>query len=102
MLRLGIALAAAFILPLQAAELRVTCYSDGNECDVLRELATQFTAAHKATTIKVDQVAYKAILESLGNYALGKHTELGRIRISQGGGTNDNKPRRQAFNRRGN
>ncbi|HYZ64906.1 MAG TPA: ABC transporter substrate-binding protein [Acetobacteraceae bacterium] len=67
MLRLGIALALAAIvhLPLQAAELRVACYSDGNECDVLKELAGPFTASHKGTTIVVDQVPYKAILESL-------------------------------------
>ena len=40
----------------QAAELRVTCYSDGNECDVLRDLSVQYTAAHPATAIRVDQV----------------------------------------------
>lgn len=80
MLRLGIALAVAFILPLRAAELRVTCYSDGNECDVLRELAAQFTAAHKATTIKVDQVAYKAILESLPvQLAAGNGPDIARV-----------------------
>lgn len=72
MVRWGAALAAAAALlsvvgapGARAAELRVTCYSDGNECDVLRELSAGFTAAYPGTTVKVDQVAYKAILESL-------------------------------------
>lgn len=40
MLRLGIAPAVAFILPSRAAKLWVTCYSDGNECDVLLGFAS--------------------------------------------------------------
>jgi alpha-1,4-digalacturonate transport system substrate-binding protein len=65
MLRVGIALALAIALPAHAADLRVTCYADGNECDVLRQVAGQFTAAHRGTTVTVDQVPYKTILESL-------------------------------------
>jgi alpha-1,4-digalacturonate transport system substrate-binding protein len=65
MLRVGIALALAIALPAHAADLRVTCYADGNECDVLRQVAGQFTAAHSGTTVTVDQVPYKTILESL-------------------------------------
>ena len=65
MARLGMALAFALValsvLDVQAAELRVTCYSDGNECDVLRELSAQYTATHPATTVKVDQVPYKGL-----------------------------------------
>jgi alpha-1,4-digalacturonate transport system substrate-binding protein len=65
MLPVGIALALAIALPAHAADLRVTCYADGNECDVLRQVAGQFTAAHSGTTVTVDQVPYKTILESL-------------------------------------
>ncbi len=84
MVKLGIALAVAaactLSLAAQAAQLRVTCYSDGNECDVLRELAGQFTAAHPATAIKVDQVAYKAILESLPvQLAAGNGPDIARV-----------------------
>ena len=80
MVRLGIALALVVTLPLQAAELRVSCYSDGNECDVLREIAVQFTASHKATTITIDQVSYKSILESLPvQLAAGNGPDIARV-----------------------
>lgn len=81
----ALAFACASFLPGQAstasaAELRVTCYSDGNECDVLKELSAQFTAAHPGTTIKVDQVAYKAILESLPvQLAAGNGPDIARV-----------------------
>lgn len=84
MARLGITLATALIalsaFRVHAAELRVTCYSDGNECDVLRDLSAQYTAAHPATTIKVDQVPYKAILESLPvQLAAGNGPDIARV-----------------------
>lgn len=80
MVRLGMALALVVIWPLQAAELRVACYSDGNECDVLRAVAGQFTAAHKETTITVDQVSYKTILESLPvQLAAGNGPDVARV-----------------------
>ena len=80
MLKLALALTLAAILPVSAADLRVTCYSDGNECDVLRELAAGFTATHKGTTIKIDQVAYKAILESLPvQLAAGNGPDIARV-----------------------
>jgi alpha-1,4-digalacturonate transport system substrate-binding protein len=80
MIRLGIALALAVALPVQAAELRVACYSDGNECDVLREIAGQFTAKHQGTTITIDQVSYKVVLESLPvQLAAGNGPDIARV-----------------------
>lgn len=74
------ALTLCAALPAAGAELRVTCYSDGNECDVLRTLAGQFTAANPAITIRVDQVPYKAILESLPvQLAAGQGPDIARV-----------------------
>lgn len=67
-------------VPLQAAELRVTCYADGNECDVLRQLAAPFVTAHPGTTVMVDQVPYKTILESLPvQLAAGNGPDIARV-----------------------
>ena len=66
--------------PLRAAELRVTCYADGNECDVLRQLAAPFVASHPGTAIIVDQVPYKTILESLPvQLAAGSGPDIARV-----------------------
>ncbi len=76
-------LAVGFLLlaaPLRAADLRVTCYADGNECDVLRQLAAPFTSAHPGTTVTVDQVPYKTILESLPvQLAAGNGPDIARV-----------------------
>jgi alpha-1,4-digalacturonate transport system substrate-binding protein len=80
MVRLGLAMAMTVALPLHAAELRVMCYSDGNECDVLREVAGQFTTSHQGTTVTVDQVPYKVILESLPvQLAGGNGPDIARV-----------------------
>lgn len=77
----ALALAAAALAgPAQAAELRVTCYTDGNECDVLKTLGAEFTASHPATTVAVDQVSYKTILESLPvQLAAGNGPDIARV-----------------------
>ena len=41
-LYLGAALIGAFVAPASAGEIRVACYSDGNECEVTQELAKRF------------------------------------------------------------
>ena len=51
--------------PVQAVDLRYTCYGDGNECEVMRELLGRFEQANPDIKVAVDQVPYKAILESL-------------------------------------
>jgi alpha-1,4-digalacturonate transport system substrate-binding protein len=49
----------------EAVDLRYTCYGDGNECDVMRDLLTRFEQSNPDIEVAVDQVPYKAILESL-------------------------------------
>ncbi len=50
--------AAAF-----GGEIRVACYSDGNECEVTQELAKRFETQNPDVKVVVDKVPYKAILE---------------------------------------
>jgi alpha-1,4-digalacturonate transport system substrate-binding protein len=49
----------------QAQEIRMTCSSDGNECEVLDDLLKRFSQKNAGITVKIDTVPYKAILESL-------------------------------------
>ena len=53
-----VALAAAT----HAAELRVQCYSDGNECEVTGDIAKRFEAANPDAKIIIDKVPYKAVV----------------------------------------
>lgn len=63
-----------------ATELRFTCYEDGNECQVMRELLDRFEADNPDITVAVDVVPYKAILESLPvQLAAGEGPDLGRV-----------------------
>ena len=50
---------------ISAQELRVQCYSDGNECDVTGEIAKKFEAANAGIKIVIDKVPYKAVVEQL-------------------------------------
>ena len=59
LIRLASALMMTWAVSAQATEIRVMCYADGNECDVLRQIGAQFTAAHAGTTVAVDQAPYK-------------------------------------------
>ena len=63
-----------------AAELRFTCYGDGNECEVMRELLDRFEAENEGITVKIDKVPYKAILESLPvQLAAGEGPDIARV-----------------------
>ena len=48
--------AALFILPLavHSAEIRVMCYQDGVECDVVAEQAKRFEAQNAGTKVVID------------------------------------------------
>lgn len=46
-------------------KLRYTCYGDANECEVAREMLDKFEAKNNNIKIKIDKIAYTAILESL-------------------------------------
>lgn len=55
---IGALVAALFILPAVAhgAEIRVMCYQDGVECDVVTEQAKRFEAQNAGTKVVVDVV----------------------------------------------
>jgi alpha-1,4-digalacturonate transport system substrate-binding protein len=62
----GFALAAATTIgAARAADIHVMCYSDGNECDVYRDLAAPFMQSHPDIHIIIDTVPYNTVLQSL-------------------------------------
>jgi alpha-1,4-digalacturonate transport system substrate-binding protein len=74
---LATTLAAA---PALAQELRVQCYSDGNECEVTGEIAKRFEAANAGVKIVIDKVPYKAVVETLPvQLAAGEGPDVGRV-----------------------
>jgi len=78
----GLAVAGMFWASVAAAatELRITWYSDGNEGEVLRDLLDRFEQQNPDIKVVVDNVAYKAILESLPvQLAAGKGPDMARI-----------------------
>ena len=63
-----------------AAEIRVQCYSDGNECEVLGDLAKRFEAANSSTKVTIDKVPYKAVTETLPvQLAAGEGPDIARV-----------------------
>jgi alpha-1,4-digalacturonate transport system substrate-binding protein len=66
--------------PALAQELRVQCYSDGNECDVTGEIARRFEAANAGAKIVIDKVPYKAVVETLPvQLAAGEGPDIARV-----------------------
>ncbi len=75
-LALGLALPVAAL----SAEIRVMCYSDGNECEVTRDLAKRFESRNTDIKVVVDQVPYKAIVEQLPvQLAAGEGPDIARV-----------------------
>jgi alpha-1,4-digalacturonate transport system substrate-binding protein len=67
-------------LPALAQELRVQCYSDGNECEVTGDIAKRFEAANAGVKIVIDKVPYKAVVETLPvQLAAGEGPDVGRV-----------------------
>src|SRR5213594_2400240 len=63
-----------------AAEIRVACYSDGNECEVTQDLAKRFETQNPDIKVVVDKVPYKAILEQLPvQLAAGQGPDIARV-----------------------
>ncbi len=63
-----------------AADLRVMCYQDGVECDVLSAQARRFEAANPGTKIIVDVVPFKTINEQLPvQLAAGQGPDIARV-----------------------
>jgi len=74
---LGAALAASAAF---AADIRVQCYSDGNECEVTADLAKRFEARNPGTKVIVDKVPYKAVTETLPvQLAAGEGPDIARV-----------------------
>ena len=48
-----------------ATEIRVACYSDGNECEATQALLPKFEQDHPDIKVVIDKQPYKAIIESL-------------------------------------
>lgn len=59
------ALALSFAAPAMAQEIRFTCYSDGNECEVYDDVLTRFEADNPGVDVIVDVVPFQAIGENL-------------------------------------
>jgi alpha-1,4-digalacturonate transport system substrate-binding protein len=63
-----------------AGEIRVACYSDGNECEVTQDLAKRFEAQNAGVKVVIDKVPYKAILEQLPvQLAAGEGPDIARV-----------------------
>jgi len=74
---LGAALAASAAI---AADIRVQCYSDGNECEVTADLARRFESRNPGTKVIVDKVPYKAVTETLPvQLAAGEGPDIARV-----------------------
>jgi alpha-1,4-digalacturonate transport system substrate-binding protein len=74
------AVAALIAGPALAQELRMQCYSDGNECEVTGEIAKRFEAANAGAKIVIDKVPYKAVLETLPvQLAAGEGPDIARV-----------------------
>ncbi len=63
-----------------AAELRVMCYSDGNECAVYADLAKGFEKQHPDVQVRIDTVPYAQITTSLPvQLAAGHGPDIARV-----------------------
>ena len=72
--------ATTFAAAAVAADIRVQCYSDGNECEVTADLAKRFEAKNPGTKVIVDKVPYKAVTETLPvQLAAGEGPDIARV-----------------------
>jgi len=74
--------AALVVLPaaVHSAEIRVMCYQDGVECDVIAEQAKRFEASNAGTKIIIDVVPYRTIVEQLPvQLAAGQGPDIARV-----------------------
>ncbi len=78
----GALVAAMFVLPaaVHGADIRVMCYQDGVECDVVAEQAKRFEAQNAGTKVIIDVVPYKTIVEQLPvQLAAGQGPDIARV-----------------------
>jgi alpha-1,4-digalacturonate transport system substrate-binding protein len=63
-----------------AAEIRVQCYQDGNECDITAELIKRFEVQNPGTKVNLDKVPYKTVVEQLPvQLASGQGPDIARV-----------------------
>lgn len=63
-----------------AEEIRFMCSSDGNECVAIEEIIKRFEAENPSVDVIMDEVSYKAILESLPvQLAAGTGPDLAKV-----------------------
>jgi alpha-1,4-digalacturonate transport system substrate-binding protein len=66
-----------------AAEIRIACYSDGNECEATEELSVRFMKDNPDIKVVIDKMPYKSILESLPvQLAAGNGPDIARVTIA--------------------
>jgi alpha-1,4-digalacturonate transport system substrate-binding protein len=76
----GLSLLTLAVAAAHAADVRVQCYSDGNECEVTGDIAKRFEAANPGTKIIIDKVPYKAVVEQLPvQLAAGQGPDVARV-----------------------
>jgi alpha-1,4-digalacturonate transport system substrate-binding protein len=75
-------IAAVSLTAAHAADIRVACYSDGNECEATTELSARFMKENPDINIIIDKMAYTAILESLPvQLAGGNGPDVARVTL---------------------
>ena len=63
-----------------AQEIRFTCYSDGNECEVMDEMLGELEAENEGLDVIVDVVPYDAVLKNLPvQLAAGEGPDISRV-----------------------
>lgn len=66
-----------------AGEIRVACYSDGNECEATEELSARFMKDNADIKVVIDKMPYKSILESLPvQLAAGNGPDVARVTLA--------------------
>lgn len=79
-IHLAAALVAGFAATAFAGDIRVQCYSDGNECEVLADLAKRFESRNAGIKVAIDKVPYKAVVETLPvQLAAGEGPDIARV-----------------------
>lgn len=64
----------------QAGDVRVMCYQDGNECEVMADLAKRFEAQNPSIKIIIDTVPYRTVVEQLPvQLAAGQGPDIARV-----------------------
>jgi alpha-1,4-digalacturonate transport system substrate-binding protein len=78
---IAVVFAAAFSASIaHAADIRVECYSDGNECEATQALTQRFMQANPDIHVTIDTVPYKSIQESLPvQLAAGNGPDIARV-----------------------